>query len=249
MSRTIVAIGGGEIGELETEAIDREIVRSTGVARPRALFVPTASNDAGPYWETFQRIYGAHLGCDTSVLRLLADPPSPDQMAEAVGAADLIYVGGGNTLRMMRRWRHLGFDRLLLDAYDKGTVLAGLSAGALCWFSHGHSDSMSFYQAEQWQYIRVRGLGLIPATACPHYDGERRDEHFHRVIGKQGSIGIALDNGCALQVIDDKYRILTSLPGAGAYRVTRHRGHIEQAQIPQTRELAPLADLLSPKRP
>lgn len=243
MPRTIIAIGGGELGELETEAIDREIVRSAGLARPRALFVPTASNDAEPYWETFQRIYGDHLGCETSVLRLIGERPSFARMANAVDAADVIYVGGGNTLRMMRRWRHLGFDRLLRKAHTRGTVMAGLSAGALCWFAWGHSDSMSFYRPDQWDYIRVRGLGLIPMTACPHYDGERRDEHFHRLIGRTGGVGIALDNGCAFQVIDDTFRILSSLPGAAAYRVTRHRGRIEQLEIPQSDSWTPLAFL------
>ena len=143
----------------------------------------------------------------------------------------------------MRRWRRLGVDRMLVDAHRRGTVLAGLSAGAVCWFRFGHSDSMSFYHPERWDYIRVRCLGLIPGTCCPHYDGEHRDASFRSMIGRTGGVGIALDDGCALEVVDGAYRILTSRPEAGAYRVTRHRGRVEQEPIPQRADDAPLADL------
>ena len=157
----IVAIGGGDFGTGETLALDREVVRLTGARRPRALFIPTASSDSFENWEAFRAAYGGELGCDAYVLNLLATPPSSRELAEAILSSDLIYVGGGNTLKMMRRWRRLGVDVLLRQAYDRGIVLSGVSAGAICWFRYGHSDSMSFYRPEAWSYIRVEGVGLV----------------------------------------------------------------------------------------
>ena len=158
--------------EAETLPIDREVIELTGKARPKALFIPTASYDSVEYWEGFQRIYGGDLGCETAVLYLLNLDPSREELEESILSSELIYVGGGNTLKMMRRWRKLGVDRLLEQAYNRGTVLAGVSAGAICWFSYGHSDSMAFYHPGDWSYIRVKGMGWIDSLACPHFDGE-----------------------------------------------------------------------------
>lgn len=227
-----------------TLAIDRAVVRRTGKRRPRALFLPTAASDDPGYYRHFQRVYGKRLGCRTDVLYLCAAPPPRRAVARTIARADLIYVGGGNTLKMMRRWRHLGVDRLLRRAWREGTVCSGLSAGALCWFAWGHSDSLAFYHPEAWDYIRVRGLGLYPFTLCPHYDGEKREADFHRMLRKRGGIGIALDNGAALEIVDDRYRVLTSKRRARAYRVTRRRGRILQEPIPESARPVPLRWLL-----
>ncbi len=239
----IVAIGGGEMGQGATLPIDKRIVELTGKRRPNALFIPTASGDSTDYAATFARIYGETLGAETSTLYLLNDPPPFDRITETIAAADLIYVGGGNTLKMMRRWRYLGVDRLLIDAADRGTVLCGLSAGALCWFAWGHSDSMSFYHPDDWEYIRVECLGLLPFTACPHYDGEGRDMSFRRMIARDAGVGIALDDRAALEVIDDQFRVMTSRDGAGAYRVERVRGRTVQTSIPVQPTFRPLDEL------
>lgn len=241
----IVAIGGGEIGEGATLPIDRRIVELTGKSRPNALFIPTASSDSRDYAEIFSRIYGDRLGCTVEVLYLLADPPAPAELATRIGAADLIYVGGGNTLKLMRRWRLLGVDTLLVEAAARGAVMCGLSAGELCWFRYGHSDSMSFYHPDDWDYIRVACLGLLPFTACPHYDGEGRDKSFQEMIARQGGIGIALDDCAAFEVDGDDYRIITSRQGAGAYRVARKRGQAVQTPIPVDQTFRPIRDLLA----
>ena len=153
----LVAIGGGEIVRGETLAIDKEIVSLTGKNRPRALFIPTASSDSREYWQVFQNVYGTELGCETDVLYLLGVSPTKRELEQKILSADLIYVGGGNTLKMMRRWRRLGVDSILRDAYGRGIVLSGLSAGCICWFNWGHSDSMAFYHPESWRYVGVSG--------------------------------------------------------------------------------------------
>jgi len=239
----IVAIGGGELGDGDTLAIDKHIVALTGASWPNALFIPTASSDSADYAAIFSRIYGETLGCNVSVLNLLGDAPSHDQIAEKIHGADLIYVGGGNTLKLMRRWRKLGVDTLLMEAAARNTVLCGLSAGELCWFAYGHSDSMANYRPDDWDYIRVKCLGLLPFTACPHYDGEGRHTNFQAMIVRNGGIGIALDDCAAFEVHDDQYRIITSRDGAGAYRVTRVRGKAVQTPLAVQPAFQPLSSL------
>ena len=137
----IVAIGGGELKDLDTLSIDREIVSLTGKKHPTALFIPTASGDAEGYWKTFQGIYGGMLGCKPEVLYLIKENPVKREIEEKILGADLIYVGGGNTMKMLKAWRKKGVDKLLKKAYGQGIVLSGLSAGAICWFAYGCSDS------------------------------------------------------------------------------------------------------------
>ena len=241
----IVAIGGGDLRTLQTLDIDREIVELSGKERPKALFIPTASSDSVEYWEAFDRMYGGQLGCDTDVLYMLGKRPLQERLQEAILSADVIYVGGGNTLKMMRRWRLLGVDKLLEEAYAKGTVLAGLSAGCICWFSYGHSDSMSFYAADDdWSYIRVKGMGFIDAFGCPHYNGETRKEDFQAMMRRHSGVGIGVEDCCALEVIDGSYRIITSREDAAAYRIESSRGRLLLDEIPQSRAFAPLSDLL-----
>ncbi len=128
---------------------------------PKLLFIPTASSDSEIYWKHIQEYFGEFLKCKTDVLFLMTESLSPEQIRKKIVSADIIYVGGGNTLQMMRIWRSLGVDKLLKAAYENGTVLCGISAGSICWFDSGHSDSMSFYNPRKWKYINVKGLGLI----------------------------------------------------------------------------------------
>jgi dipeptidase E len=236
----IVAIGGGGLALRETLAIDREIVRLTERRRPRALFLPTASSDNADYCTAFRLIYGDRLRCQCDVLLLLRNPPTHAALARSICEADLIYVGGGNTLKMMRRWRHLGVDRLLRQARKQGTVLSGVSAGANCWFEYGSSDSMKFYRPDDWKFIRVRGLGFLPATCCPHYHREAREASFAEMIGKHGGVGIALDDHTALALVGNEYRVLLSRPSGSAYKIMRNGPTVRTQQLTPGRSLTTL---------
>jgi dipeptidase E len=233
----IVAIGGGEIGRpgypVETLEIDRRIVELTGKARPRALLIPTASGDSGLYWTTFQEHFGTRLGCATSVLWLLGRRAATlQEVADRIGSADFVYVGGGNTLRMLRVWRSRGVDVALARAQDAGTVLSGLSAGAICWFRYGLSDSRRF-STPGAGLIRIHGLDMVHATACPHYDVEAdRKPGLASIMQRTPGIALALGNCCAIEIVDGRYRVTASRDGASAYRFVRERGGIREHHLP-----------------
>lgn len=239
----IVAVGGGDMRVQATLAIDQRIIELTGKQQPHALFIPTASSDSVEYAEVFHATYGDLLGCKVDTLFLLRDKPPLERIAEQIRAADLIYVGGGNTLMMMRLWRRLGVDQLLREVYARGTVLSGVSAGALCWFAYGHSDSQRFYNPENWDYIRVRGLGWLNLTACPHLDGESRLENFVRMMQKHSGMGLGIDDCAALEVIDDQCRVIASREGARAYRVFRQNGQMNIQPLEPDTQYQPLTKL------
>lgn len=241
--KNIIAKGGGSLALLKTLSIDAEIIKQTGKKKPKVLFVPTASSDDEEYCVSFEKVFKGELGAQVDFLRLFKEKESYETQKKKILDADAIYVGGGNTLKMMRRWRYLGLDKIFIQACLKGTVCSGTSAGMLAWFESGHSDSMFYYHPEQWNYIRVTTLGMIPAIGCPHYHGEKRDENFRAMIQKTGGIGIACDDGAAIHVKGDSYCILTSLPDAHAYRVYRKAGKVYQEEIAELKEFTSLKSL------
>lgn len=244
---TIVGIGGGLMAALENLSIDRAIVDLSGKERPRALFIPTASDDSPERWRVFQDVYGGRIGCRTDVLWLLDRKPPQDELEQRVLSADLVYVGGGNTLKMMRRWRLLGVDVVLEKAHQQGVVLAGQSAGMICWFRWGHSDSLSYYKPEDWEYIRVRGMGLVDAIGCPHFNsqtaGVPRADSFKRMVTKHSELGIAVDNHCAVEFTDGAFRIHSSRSGVGAYQLYKRRDTLCIEPLEQVNGLRPIATL------
>jgi dipeptidase E len=248
VSRAIVAIGGGEIRTRGTLGIDREIIGLSNKRRPKIVFVPTASSDSLRYCRRFSDYFGGLLGCKTDTLLLLNEQPSAQQIKKKIMSADIVYVGGGNTLLMMRIWRRLGVDHVLKAAYESGIVLSGISAGAICWFDSGHSDSMSFYNPRNWKYINVKGLGLIHSIHCPHYNGMTRGvprrREFRQMIARIGGTGIALENNCAMEFVEGRvYRVIASKPYSRAYRVHRIGGSVIAEQIPKREQFAPLESL------
>lgn len=225
--KKVVAIGGGEIGrdgyQIETRKIDQEIIKLSGKKSPKILFIPTASNDSKGYIKNFEDYFGKELNCITDILFLNKNIKN-DEIKEKIFGADIIYVGGGNTFRMLRVWKRFGVDKLLKEAWENGIVIAGLSAGAICWFSYGHSDSRRFKSKNvSWDFIKVTGLGWFPFIFCPHYHFEKREENFQKLIKRDGGIGLAMDNKTAIEIVDDKFRILKSADNAKAYKITRDK--------------------------
>lgn len=228
---TIVAIGGGELKDLETLPIDRAIVKLAKKKQPKALFIPTASNDALGYWETFQEIYGKRLKCLVDVLFLACEKPSKKEIAGKILSADIIYVGGGYTLRMLRIWRKYGVDTVLRKAHEKGIVLTGLSAGAIAWFRYGTSDSRRFMRNRKGTVtlMRVSALDLLPFLVSPHHIHEKtlRESGIKAIMRRTPGVALALDDNAAILVQGDRYKILRSKPGVGIKKVFRKNRKIE----------------------
>lgn len=223
--RKIIAIGGGEIGRhgypVETTKIDKEIIRLSGKRHPKLLFIPTASSDAEGYIKTVEKHFGKDLGCRVDTLLLVKSISSLRVTRKKILSTDIIYVGGGNTLAMLKIWRKFGVDKILRLAYRRGIVLSGLSAGAICWFRYGLSGSVKVQKERStFSYIRVDGLGLMNFTISPHHIREKkRRVALIALLKKTGGVGIALDDYAALEIIGSKYRIISSKLTAKAHKV------------------------------
>lgn len=243
IKRKIVAIGGGRMPR--TLAIDQEIVRLTGKRTPECLFIPTASMDDTGYCERVERQYEDRLGCRFRTLLLYKHRPPFKDIRNMILGSDIIYVGGGNTLRMMKLWRRLGIDRCLDQARRSGAVLCGASAGALCWFRLGNSDSRKFSDKNDLTLIKVKGLNFIDALVCPHYDVEKhRQPGLKAMMKKTSGVAIALENCTAIEIVDNQYRILTSAKRKHAYKVYWLKDRYFRIPLGNDGVFRPLAPLL-----
>ena len=244
----IVAVGGGwaqkNLKRQATLEIDREIVRLSGRRRPSLLFIPTASSDDEGYCRAVERHFGQGLGCRVTFLWLVREHPAAQEMREKILGADIIYVGGGNTLKMMGIWRRHGVDRLLWQALRRGTVLSGLSAGSICWFRYGNSDSRKKHPRDK-TLIRVAGLGMIPVLNCPHYDGEaHRRGSLKQMMKRTREIGLAVEDHCAVIFLGDRFRIISSRRGKKAYKVYWQEGRYCEEPILPGDQFHPIEQLL-----
>lgn len=222
--------------------IDREIVKLTGKKSPRALFIPTASSDSEGYEVAFRKNYEGKLKCEVEVLRLVREKPTHKEIQTKINWADIIYVGGGNTLKMMKKWRRLGVDKILKRAWEQGKVLCGPSAGSICWFEYGVSDSLHFYDKKETKYIKVRGLGFLKGIHNPHF-GSTTDDNKYRTKGlkevMQRSKGkcLAIPDACAVIFEGDRYRVIGK---PEVSQVWYERGDYHENQIIREGAVKPL---------
>lgn len=221
---TIIAMGGGGFSMEPTPLLDDFVLAAARRPRPRVLFVPTASGDSADYIARFYRALAPR--CDARHLELFRRDRA--DLRDFTLAHDIIYVGGGNTANMVAVWRTQGFDRVLRDALAAGVVLAGVSAGAVCWFEGTVTDS--FGPLAPWR----EGLGLLRGAMVPHYDGEaERRPTLHRLLG-DGTFEAAwaADDSAALVFRDGALvEVVTSRPTAGAFRVERAGSRIVETAL------------------
>jgi dipeptidase E len=212
----IIAMGGGGFSmEPENLLLDEFILASARAPRPRVCFLPTASGDAESYVAGFYRAFSG-LDCRPSDLALFDRRIS--DLEKFVLGQDVIYVGGGNTANLLAVWRAHGLDRVLRRAWEEGVLLCGLSAGMNCWFEASVTDS---FDASRLAALHD-GLGLIPGSACPHYDGEEQRRPTYRSLIGEGRLpaGWAADDGAAIVFeVSTMREVVTSRPGARSYRV------------------------------
>lgn len=225
IKRQIIAMGGGGFSmEADNPLLDEYIVSACSGPNPVIGLLPTASGDSDWLISRFYRAFNK-LPCRPKHLPLFKQPV--DLEAEVL-ECDGIYVGGGNTRNMLAIWKACGMDQLLRDAWNRGVILSGLSAGGICWFDQGHTDSSGSLGS-------IDCLGFLPGSCSPHYDGEAdRQSSYHKHL-KKGILpsGIALDDGAAAHFIDTEIvDIVTSRPNARAFRVEASNGEITENSLP-----------------
>ena len=234
--RQIVAMGGGGfMMEPENPLLDRYILGLTGKERPRVLYVPTATGDSQERIDGFYRSYAA-IDCEPSHLALFRHRTI--HIRDLVLGQDVIYVSGGNTRNMLVLWETWGLDALLREAWERGIVLAGPSAGSICWFEEGVTDSIPALIPDMpGDLAAMRCLGFLPGSNCPHYDGEAaRRPAYHRMIaeGHIGS-GYAADDGVGLHYVGTELAtIVSSRPNAKGYRVEKVGDEVRETVLETT---------------
>jgi dipeptidase E len=206
--------GGGFTMEPENPALDHHLLTLLDKREPRLLFLPTASGDPVAQLSHFHSTYDG-TGVITTVLSLFRLHEHAVALGELILSQDLIYVGGGSMRNMLAIWREHGLDQLLREAWERGIVLAGLSAGAMCWFEGGITKSGG-------RAAPVRGLGLLPGSLTVHRDGEPDRLPVYRAAVADGTLppGWAVDDGVGLLFEDGELvRAVASRPRVGAARV------------------------------
>jgi dipeptidase E len=210
--RQIIGLGGGGSTDEETRRLIDHVVGLAGKSSPKVCVVPTAgADDAG----SVLRLYGL-LPKQARTSYLPFFPWPPENLRAFVLEQDVIFVGGGNTANMLAIWRVHGFDKIVRQAWEAGIVLTGWSAGMICWFESGVTDSFG----PQLEGMRD-GLGFLAGSACPHYDGEElRRPVYTKLVADGFPPGVAADDGVGVHYKGSELAEVVSVrEGAGAYRV------------------------------
>ena len=197
MKKQIIAIGGGGFGRTPGEGlIEKYILDQSEKDVPNICFIPTATGDNEAYKVNYYSTF-SKLDCSPSHLDFFKRTPD---LKELILKQDVIFVGGGNTKSMLAVWKDWGLDLVLKEAYEKGVIMSGVSAGAICWFDQGITDSW----AEDLKVIDC--LGFIEGACCPHYDEEpQRKPSLNKFITEKVLKSCyAVDGGCALHIEDEK---------------------------------------------
>lgn len=212
---TILAMGGGGFtAGTGDPAVDELVLRLTRTARPRICLLPTAGGDSEHQIRRFYETYGDRL-CEPTHISLFRLGRHPVPLREHLLSQDAVYVGGGSMVNLLAIWRAQGLDAILHEAWQEGVVLAGLSAGSMCWFEWGVSTG-SGHPAP------VRGLGFLPGSNSVHHDSEpsRRPVYLDAVCAGEIPPGYAVDDGAALIFRDRSLdEVVSARAEAGAYAV------------------------------
>jgi len=221
-SKNIVAIGGGGFGRsLGSLEIEKYIVSLINKKRPKISFIPTASGDSSLYKLNFYRAF-SKLDCITSHIDFFS---RTENLEDKVLTQDIIYVGGGNTKSMLAVWKEWNLYEILQNAYEKGIVMSGVSAGAICWFDKGITDSY----AEELAIIDC--LGIVEGNACPHFDEEKEREPYVKGVINREIIKscICIEGNCALHIKNDfQYFSIDFGNGKKCFRVSKENNNLKK---------------------
>ena len=228
--KKIIAIGGGELRERTTFAIDEYIANlakeRAGERRANALFIPTASHDYMPYYNTFHKVYTGSFNIKTDVALTVFKEVDLEKMKAKFEKADMIYVGGGDTVFMLESWKKTGLLPLIKDAYERGVIIAGCSAGAICWFEDIYTDSLK--TDDGVKYAMFKGLGWIKKVISPHYNARTLD--FDKIVCYNYTRAYGLEDDSAL-VIENGEIVGSISSGGKAWEITCNDGKLEKTEV------------------
>lgn len=230
MDKTIISIGGGELKTKTTLKIDEYIANlaksQKKAERAYGLFIPTASHDSMPYFNSFRKTYTSVFDVKADVALTVYNEMSIDKIKEKFQKADFIYVGGGDTVFMLEHWKKSGLYDLIVDAYENGTIICGLSAGAICWFEGMYTDSSSIEKDDK--YKMYQGLGWVKGNISPHYNLRALD--FDQILGYNNMVAIGLEDNSAIEIVNGE--IIKSISAGGkAYYLKGESGKVTKIEI------------------
>ncbi len=232
MQKTIIAIGGGEIKNKTTIEIDRFVANlakeHAGERRANALFIGTASHDSMPYFNSFRKTYTSVFDIKAEVGLIVYGEMDVKRIADKIQMADCIYIGGGDTVFMLEKWSECGLDKLIIDAYNQGKIICGLSAGAICWFTDMYTD-YEIMRGQSAEYSMKKGLGILNGTMCPHFN-QREQDFTSTMIEKGIEKAYAVQDDCALVFVDGELKQSVS-SGGKAYILVNEKGKIAKTEI------------------
>lgn len=225
----IVAIAGGNLSS--TRELNAHTIKLTNVKNPDVLFIGTASHDANEYIEVITKAFNL-LECEVKSLCLCSKNYTEQEIDDLLAWADIIYVGGGDTIFMMQIWKQYGLDEKLKKICEKDlAVLTGISAGAICWFQCGYSDSESFHDEENWNYCWADGmLDIFHMAYCPHYNEEGRNS-FDERLREKDLVGLAMENDTAFVENNGYQYFVRSNANAKAFMITYKNEIMEKQDI------------------
>ena len=241
----IIAIGG-VTPPLTLDLIDKEIIKLTDKKNPKVLYVPTAGGDSHNYCNFFRSIYEEKFGCKVDILFLIKENPTEDEIRHKVLSSDIIYVEGGSASRLMDYFKKFNMESILKEAYKKGIILAGKSVGAVCWgMYYFEDDDISDFKVHDINgYSEIKCLKFLDFVICPHYNLEEYKEKIEAMVKAHNIVGIALDNNCAIEIIDNNYRIIATNHNANAYKIYQDKTEIKKEVISKDSSFKSIDELI-----
>ena len=232
MDKIIVAIGGGEIRNKTTKDIDAFVAnlikeRANG-ERGNALFIGTASHDSMPYFNSFRKTYTSVHDIKAEVGLIVYGEMDVEKIKGKIEKADAIYIGGGDTVYMLEKWKETGLYDLIINAYKDGKIICGLSAGAICWFKDMYTD-YEIMRGQSSDYVLKKGIGILDGLMCPHFN--EREKDFLETFSKSDfNTAYCVENDCALVFVNGELKRSVS-SGGKAYLMTKQEGKVVKTEI------------------
>ncbi len=214
----IIAIGGGRYENGEIANIVEEIVSLCDKKQPRMVFLPTAGHDDTEGDEPMEQCFRDN-GCVTDRLFLTDKSLSDEEIKNSILTADIIYAGGGNLEFLMNTFKATKADVYLKQAYENGTILSGLSSGAMCWFDSGFDDC-----TEDGSFVFVECMGLLPYCNCPHFESGEWPKFADR-IRERDEHGIGVENGAAIVFNDGEVYCINGNEDGDVYFIDKNDGY------------------------